>query len=171
MFPIIPMCTNATHATGLLFHTATASLQNGTSIISFYFCLLFEGKILTSREVTGLWNTWGRMGEESISGPHNKRSSNSLLLNATDAINLSILKSTQRHFCHTRRASFDAERFQAIRAFSCDNLHISVILMRTWALWSTHIPFIKCQEPGPNIKTAYGKAWHWPQAKRTGKSC
>lgn len=32
----------------------------------------------------------GRAGEESIGGPHNKQSSNSLLLNATVAINLSI---------------------------------------------------------------------------------
>lgn len=46
MFSITPMCMNAqTHATDLLFQTATTGLWNGTSIISFYFCLLFKGRI------------------------------------------------------------------------------------------------------------------------------
>lgn len=40
MFLITPMCKNApTHATALLFQTATTGLWNGTSIISFYFLL------------------------------------------------------------------------------------------------------------------------------------
>lgn len=179
MFSITPMCMNAqTHAQALLFQTAATSLWNGTSIISFYFCLLFKGRILTSCETTGLWNTGqkeeGGAGEEwgsKASADHTIRTTQTLSsLKCHSCDQPFHLRGAQQHFCHTR--SFEAQTFQPIRTFNSDNLYASVIFPtspapRTAAAEGFHFCSLHDMPRalGPNWKTAYGKARRKGRAK------
>lgn len=185
MFSITPMCMNAqTHATDLLFQTATTGLWNGTSIISFYFCLLFKGRIFwqamrrqvfetQSKGMGGTEEEWGR----KASADHTIR-------------NPQTLASLKCHSCdqpfHLRgarsstSATQEALKLKGFRQLGPLAVTICMPLSfsrhpQPWGLLllraSTSVPFMKCQERWVLIeKQLMEKICAQPEP-RTGKSC
>ncbi len=159
MFSITPMCMNTqTHATVLLFQTATTSLWNGTSIISFYFCLLFKGRILTSREATGLWNAEQRgNGEER----GRKASADHTISNSQTLYTLKCHSCNQPFHlrgAHSSTSATQEEPALKLRGFrQLGPLTVTICMPlsfsrdpQPWGLLllraSTSVPFMKCQE-------------------------